>query len=59
MATAEKTGEVWIMKKNTNKTCPKCGKYVRNTGENANISMEDTPQEKRRHAEGWCPKGDK
>lgn len=42
-----------------NRTCPDCGEYVKNTGDNATISMEGTEQERRRHAEGYCPKEDK
>ena len=42
--------------KTLNKTCPKCGNYVKKEGESAVISMEGTPEETRRHSEGYCPK---
>ena len=36
--------------------CPKCRNYVKKEGENAVIDMQGTPEETRRHSEGYCPK---
>ena len=44
------------MPEKSNTNCPRCNKYVKRAGDNANISMEGTDRERRVHAEGWCPK---